>query len=450
MKKKLFSLLLILILTVSVTCGCGEKKKELPVSAKDPIEIHLAYGSGMDRNNAEVLIELIKKYNANEGREKGIKVNITSGFESDETNGADDLQKVIAGAKDAPELPDLIVTSTQTAVTLHRKGLLQAFDYYFTDEELDKYYDWYINEGRFEDGGLYCFPFAKSTECLFVNRTLFDPFAEENGYTLDDLDSMESIYIIGKKYQMWTNAKTHSVANDGKAFFTSDSWFNVLMAGVWQFDDEWFASDNTLNEDTASACYIRKFLIDAIARGVFLSNGGYSSGYLNSGDVVCCVGSTAGVFYYNDQFTDENGNEVPLDLAILPYPHFKNGDHTAISRGEGLSMTKSDTRHEYAAAEVVKWLTATQQNMEYVAKTGYCPVTNEGDALSAKTNFAKSIENPRLSKLYETIMQMMNDYHFVYHYGIEGYDNTKAAFEKQFLDDANAARAKFLSLPCWN
>lgn len=57
---------------------------------------------------------------------------------------------------------------------IHHK--LADLSQYFTEDELSKYVDSYIQEGYFnQDGALYLFPVAKSTEITMLNRPTGSP-----------------------------------------------------------------------------------------------------------------------------------------------------------------------------------------------------------------------------------------------------------------------------------
>ena len=79
----------------------------------------------------------------------------------------------------APEMPDIATCYPQTAILLESKGLLARIDDYFTQKELDAYLPGFLNEGYFRPS--LRLSFAKSTEVLFVNQTLFDEFSEATG-----------------------------------------------------------------------------------------------------------------------------------------------------------------------------------------------------------------------------------------------------------------------------
>mgnify|MGYP000452894219 FL=1 len=73
---------------------------------------------------------------------------------------------------------------------------------------------------------------AKSTEILFVDKTLFDRFAAATGATLDDLSTWEGLYRTAEAYTAWTDAQTPDTPDDGKVFFVHDYHFNYFQVGV--------------------------------------------------------------------------------------------------------------------------------------------------------------------------------------------------------------------------
>ncbi|HOL17293.1 MAG TPA: extracellular solute-binding protein [Bacillota bacterium] len=139
----------------------------------------------------ETMDEMIDRFNETVGQEKGILINVTSISGSAAIH--EKLAMAAGGEPGAPPLPDLTTAYPKTALLLAEKGLLVNLDRYFTATELSAYVPHFLQEGRFEDGGLYVFPIAKSTEVLFVNTTIFNRFAEATGTKLADIQTFEGI-----------------------------------------------------------------------------------------------------------------------------------------------------------------------------------------------------------------------------------------------------------------
>ena len=116
---------------------------------------------------------------------------------------------------------------------IHHK--LADLSQYFTEDELSKYVDSYIQEGYFnQDGALYLFPVAKSTEITMLNKTDWEPFAEAAGTTVDELATTEGIVQVAQRYYEWTDAQTPDVPAAGKAFYGRDSMSNYFLISMKQ------------------------------------------------------------------------------------------------------------------------------------------------------------------------------------------------------------------------
>ncbi len=57
---------------------------------------------------------------------------------------------------------------------------------YLSEKERSAYVDAFLEEGII-DGRLVMLPIAKSTELLFLNKTIFDRFSTDTGASADDL-----------------------------------------------------------------------------------------------------------------------------------------------------------------------------------------------------------------------------------------------------------------------
>ena len=98
-----------------------------------------------------------------------------------------------------------------------------------------------LREGYFNnDGALYLFPVAKSTEIMMINKTDWELFAEATGSTLDELKTIEGVVSVAERYYDWTDSLTPDVPNDGKAFYGRDSMANYFVIAMKQMGKEIF------------------------------------------------------------------------------------------------------------------------------------------------------------------------------------------------------------------
>ena len=127
-------------------------------------------------------------------------------------------------------------------------------------------------------------PIAKSTEVLFVNKTLFDKFAEKTGATLDDLGTWEGLFKTARLYQKET----------GKPFLADDYIFNYFQLGLASKGGSFFSDDGLIMDEEFEKIW-EPFAEAAIDGAVWLGSG-YASEALRTGDAVVSFASSAGVF----------------------------------------------------------------------------------------------------------------------------------------------------------
>lgn len=418
MKRRILPVLLSLIVCF-LNIGCDRERMD----PKRPVTITMWHNYGGQMQS--VMDELVDEFNSTVGRQKGIIVSVTSITASKDMQ--EKLFMIAAGDPGAPEMPDIVTAYPKTAIILREHGLLAPLDEQFTAKELDAYLPQFIKEGRLSDGKLYVFPIAKSTEVLFVNQTLFDRFSAATGVSLESLATFEGIAEAAVKYYEWTDSLTPDRANDGKTFFTADSWFNIAQVGIAQLGGEFVFPDRL---DVASDLYRRiwDFSVLPTLAGGYAVTAGYSSDLSKTGEIVCSIGSTAGILFYGDTITYPDNTIETVTYNILPYPVFRGGQKIAIQRGGGMCVKRSTPKKEYAAALFIKWFTQPEQNMRFVYSTGYLPVTKEAFENNMKQEIYTA-KTPNLKKLLEAAIRMYQEYTFLIPPNYEQYDSLSKTYE---------------------
>ena len=425
--KKAISLLLTCLLLLGCLSGCGN---DSPLNAKEPVTLTMWHNYGGDMQQA--MDYLIDQFNSTVGKEQGIVIDVTAISSSSELNKS--LAMIVNGDPGAPEMPDIFTGYPKLAIQFWEKGLLADLDNYFTADELSAYIDTFVEEGRLADGGLYVFPIAKSTEVLYVNQTLFDRFAAETGASADMLSTFEGIAELSKMYYEWSG---------GKQFYAADSWFNFAEVGMAQLGDSIFEGE-ALSLDGDNFAHIFETVYTPAVEGGIAIYDGYSSDLSKTGDLVCSTGSSAGILFYGDTITYTDGTVENVEYSILPYPVFENGTKAAIQRGGGLMVAKSDEQKEYAAGVFIKWLTASEQNMSFVANTGYLPVTKEAFENDLGTHM-DTVEDPRIRKMLTSVLSMYEDYTFFTAPTYASFDSDSDAYEDDFKDLLADLRTEYLT-----
>lgn len=418
---------LLLVLLVLLFGGCK--------SAKEPIILTFWHNYGgvlqapMDG--------LVEEFNATLGKEQSIRVNIVSVAETAAIR--DKLTQIAGEEPGAPEMPDLTTCYPQTAVILQNEGLIANLAQYFTKEEVDAYLPQFLDEGRLA-GGLYVFPFAKSTEVLFLNQTLFDRFATASGVEAD-FSTFEGIAAVAQQYYNWTE-QTGGV---GKAFYAADSLFNIAQIGMQQLGEN-LLLDNVLQLDGPTYERIWSSIALPALAGGYAMQQQYSSELAKTGDILCAIGSSAGFLFYGTEVTYTDGATTEVEYTILPYPVFTGGEKVALQRGGGIVVASSTPEKEKAAVTFLKWLTAPQQNIKFSLATGYLPVTHAAFETELANALAKA-DNENVQKLLQVAITLHKDYDFYTPPVFEGYDAISKSYEGNAKDCLTAAKNAYATGP---
>ncbi|NLW64516.1 MAG: extracellular solute-binding protein [Syntrophomonadaceae bacterium] len=313
--KRFIMLLALILLPILPGCGIG-----FEAGSSQPVTLTLWHNYGGQLK--DTMDEMIDEFNETVGKKEGIIVSVTS--ISGSATLHEKLTMAAHGDPGAPSLPDITTVYPKTALILAEKGLLADLDEQFTRKELSAYIPQFIEEGRLADGGLYVFPIAKSTEVLFVNKTLFDRFSRDTGARIEDLQSFEGIIRTASLYYEWTDRQTPDIPNDGKMFYMPDSIFNLFLVGCRQLGAE-FTADGQLNLNTPQHKKVWDFYFTPAVMGQVAVFDGYATDLAKTGDIVCSTGSTAGVSFFSPTVTYADNTSEPIELAILPYPVFEGG-----------------------------------------------------------------------------------------------------------------------------
>ena len=424
--KKAIALLLTLVFLLGCLFGCGTTS---PLNPKEPVTLTMWHNYGGDMQQA--MDYLIDQFNSTVGKEQGIVIDVTAISSSSELNKS--LTMIVNGDPGAPDMPDIFTGYPKLAIQFWEKGLLTDLDNYFTEDELSAYVEAFVEEGRLSDGGLYVFPIAKSTEVLYVNQTLFDRFADATGASADMLSTFEGIEELSQMYYEWSG---------GKQFYAADSWFNFVEVGMAQLGGSIFEGEALSLDGDGFVHIFETVYVPAVEGGIAIYDG-YSSDLSKTGDLVCSTGSSAGILFYGDTITYADGTVENVEYSILPYPVFENGTKTALQRGGGLMVAKSEEKKEYAAGVFIKWLTAPEQNMSFVANTGYLPVTRQAFENELSTHM-DTVEDPRIRKMLTSVLAMYEDYSFFTAPTYANFDSDSDAFEESFKDLLVEHRDRYL------
>ena len=418
----------ILILFGSFIAGCSKREQSVTLT------VWHVYGGQTD----SPLNALIEEFNQTVGREKGIALQVTQVSNTNTIHKA-----VLAASNDEPgsaDLPDLFISYPKTLLAMSDPSVLVDFQDYFSEEELSMFVPAFLQEGMIDEK-LLVLPVAKSTEILFVNKTLFDRFAAETGADLEQLKTWEGLFKMSEDYCKWTDAQTPEIVEDGKSLFVHDYHFNYLQVGVESMGEEFFKGEGVAFGQKFTDAWL-PYATAAIQGGVWLQEG-YATEPLRTGEIIVSVASSASVLYYEDIVTYPNNISEPITVQAFPAPIFEDGSRLVMQRGAGFCLTKSTPEREKAASEFLKWLTEPKCNVRFVTEVGYMPVTKE--AFTYLPEAVATMKNQKYKSLYEAFIQTQEGYSFYTAPQLSSYLELEMEVEKNARKILREAREDYIA-----
>ncbi len=442
-----------MLMSAALLTGCGGAKGSVEATAgkttvkldpNNPVSLTLwHYYNGAQQAAFD---ELLSEFNSTVGKDEGIYV------EGYSQGSVSDLEKAVtesaAGKVGTQKLPDLFSTYADTAYAMEHQDKLVDLSQYFTAEELSEYVDSYMQEGYFDDdGALYLFPVAKSTEIMMLNKTDWDDFAEATGASLDDLSTTEGITAVAEAYYAWTDAQTPDVPDDGRAFYGRDSMSNYFVIGMRQMGTDLFSVQDGEVNVQADKEKIRRLWDNyyvPYVKGYFDRAGKFRSDDVKTGEILAYTGSTASSMYFPDQVELSDGSSKAIDYLVLPAPLMEGGVNVRVQQGAGMAVTKSDAAHEYAACEFLRWFTQKENNLRFVCDAAYFPVRKDANTVEALNQVIQEKNITVDSKAYDSLTNVLEDMKDTSFYTSKCFANgyaTRKILDYNLSDKAEADKA---------
>ena len=424
MKKRFFAFVLAAACGLSQLTGCASADRP---SSENPVTLTIwhVYGS----QTKSPFNTAIDEFNNTVGKEKGITVNVVSVTSSSAIDKA--LAASVNGEPGAEELPDLFTAYPRVAQIVGTDRLL-AWDQYFSEQELSAFKQEFLQEGYF-DSELLMLPIAKSTEALYLNKTLFAEFSAQTGVTMEQLHSYDGLFRGANAYYDWSG---------GKYFVQLNDFYHYALLGTKAYGGEFIRDGKLQLEDPAFVTVWKQLARAAIYGGICLEDG-YAATRWKTVEIISNIGSTADILYQPDQVIYPDNTIRSVEIISMPYPLFSEGTAGAVHRGGGLFAIKSnDERKNYAAAVFAKWLTEQNNNLRFVTEAGYLPVTDA--AFDRLLTDPELVEKENYRQLYETAGTMIAQYSLWAIPVFDGASDAQSRFEESVKLVLRSAHSEYL------
>lgn len=349
------------------------------------------------------LDKLIKKFNSTVGTQKKIVIEAYSQGNISDLNS--ELIRSVQNLPGSQPTPDLFLAYTDSAKKIDSITPLLNLDQYFSKEELNEYVDSFIEEGRFdEEGGLKIFPIVKASEVMFINRTFWNEFSYVTDCSYDDMKTWEGLAEVAEKYYIYTDSLTPE-KNDGRALFARDALANYMLIGSHSLGHPIIDKEKNsyfLDFPTIKTLWENYYI--PFVKGHYVLAEKFASDSGRVGDVITYVGSSSAIYYISDYVILKDGKKINIDIDVIPVPKFKDANNMLIQQGAGIAVNQSqDENRNLACVEFLRWLTSTENNIEFAISAAYVPVKKENITPCKITEFAdkNSVKIP--DKVIKTI-----------------------------------------------
>lgn len=345
------------MLSTAALFGCSSSNEvtnttEVVTSITEPVTVE--FWHSMSGAFTETIGEIVNDFNNTIGAEKGITVNAVY------QGGYDDVKaKTVASIK-AGNSPEIVQGTVNNIMEYIQSGYVQPLDDYIFNEEIgienfDDIYEVYRKENSsyVDDGKYYSLPFAKSTDLLFYNKTLF----EENGLTVPT--TWDELQTVSEKI-------TEIM---GKPALSIDNLPNYLITYLFQKGADYTGSNGEILFNNETSLEAINLLKDNIDKGVWRIAGEdkYSSAPFLAGHTFMYIGSSAGEGFLN---------EDNFEWAAATAPQFDVENPKYIQQGSNIAVLNQNNTSEevFGAYEFVKYLCSEEVTLKWATETGYLPL----------------------------------------------------------------------------
>lgn len=239
-------------------------------------------------------------------------------------------------------------------------------------------------------GSHYAIPFMRSTEACYVNKT----YVEKLGYTLPESLSWDFVFEVSEA-AMAKDDSGNFLVNGQKVLipFIYKSTDNMMIQMLKQKGAGYSQEDGTIEifNDTTKEL-LRKIALHSQS-GAFntFKLAGYPANFLNAGQCIFAVDSTAGATWMG---SDAPLVDIPEDkvqqfeTVVMTVPQFDGEHPQMISQGPSLCVfNKADPQEVLASWIFAQFLLTNEVQIAYSQTEGYVPVTSKAQQSEAYQDY---------------------------------------------------------------
>lgn len=226
----------------------------------------------------------------------------------------------------------------------------------------------------------YALPFMRSTEACYVNKT----FVEDLGYTLPDVLTWDFVWEVSEAAAKKNADGTYALNGQNVMVpFLYKSTDNMMIQMLKQKGAGYSTQSGEIQLFNDVTTDLLKGIAGYTADGAFstFKISGYPANFLNAGQCVFAVDSTAGSTWMgsNAPLMDIAQDEVvDFETAVRMVPQFDPDHPQMISQGPSVCIFNKDDPQEVLASWLfAQYLLTNDVQITYSETEGYVPVTTK-------------------------------------------------------------------------
>ena len=230
------------------------------------------------------------------------------------------------------------------------------------------------------NGLYYALPYMRSTEALYINKDM----VESLGYEIPDVVTWDFMFEVANAATAKNKDGTYKV-NGQKILhpIIYKSTDNMMIQYLKQLEAE-YSNDNAdiliFNDDTREVLYT---VAENVKSGAFdtFSHTGYPGNYLNKGQCIFGIDSTAGATWMGTEAPNVDIDKSlvrEFEMVVRPVPQVDPENIKMISQGPSVCVfNKEDSGEVLASWLFAQFLLTNEVQISYAQTEGYVPVTTK-------------------------------------------------------------------------
>ncbi len=252
-------------------------------------------------------------------------------------------------------------------------------------------------------GEYYALPFMRSTEACYVNKT----YVEALGYTLPEMLTWDFVWEVSEA-AMEMDASGNYVVNGQDVLipFIYKSTDNMMIQMLRQLGAGYSSDDGTIDIFHDTTIELLETIAAHAETGAFstFKISSYPANYLNKGQCIFAVDSTAGATWMGSEAPLLDISEedlVQFETVVMPVPQFDPDAPVMISQGPSVCVfNHGDSQEVLASWLFAQYLLTNDVQIAYSQTEGYAPVTTKAQECQEYQSYL-STENSADPLYYE-------------------------------------------------